>query len=59
MKRETWGSRIGFILAVAGSAIGLANIWRFPYMVGQNGGGRIHRHLSSLSPSYWIPGISF
>lgn len=38
MKRETWGSRIGFILAVAGSAIGLANIWRFPYMVGQNGG---------------------
>lgn len=38
MKRETWGSQIGFILAVAGSAIGLANIWRFPYMVGQNGG---------------------
>ena len=38
MKRETWGSHIGFILAVAGSAIGLANIWRFPYMVGKNGG---------------------
>lgn len=38
MKRETWGSHIGFILAVAGSAIGLANIWRFPYMVGMNGG---------------------
>lgn len=38
MKRETWGSRLGFILAVAGSAIGLANIWRFPYIVGKHGG---------------------
>jgi len=39
MKRETWGSKIGFVFAVAGSAVGLANIWRFPYVVGQNGGG--------------------
>lgn len=38
MKREHWGSRIGFILAVAGSAIGLANIWRFPYITGAHGG---------------------
>ncbi|HEB83518.1 MAG TPA: sodium-dependent transporter [Bacteroidetes bacterium] len=37
-KRETWGSRIGFILAAAGSAIGLGNIWRFPYVLGENGG---------------------
>ena len=37
-QRENWGSRIGFILAAAGSAIGLGNIWRFPYMVGKNGG---------------------
>lgn len=36
--RESWGSRLGFILAVAGSAVGLANIWRFPYVVGSNGG---------------------
>lgn len=36
--REHWGSKLGFILATAGSAIGLANIWRFPYMVGKNGG---------------------
>ncbi len=36
--RESWGSQIGFILAAAGSAIGLGNIWRFPYMTGQNGG---------------------
>ncbi len=38
MKRDTWGSKIGFIFAVAGSAVGLANIWRFPFLVGQNGG---------------------
>ncbi len=36
--REHWGSRIGFILAAAGSAIGLGNIWRFPYVTGENGG---------------------
>jgi NSS family neurotransmitter:Na+ symporter len=38
MARATWGSRLGFIFAVAGSAIGLANIWRMPYLVGENGG---------------------
>jgi NSS family neurotransmitter:Na+ symporter len=36
--RGKWGSQIGFILAAAGSAIGLGNIWRFPYMTGKNGG---------------------
>lgn len=39
MKRENWGSRLGFILAAAGSAVGLGNIWKFPYMAGENGGG--------------------
>jgi NSS family neurotransmitter:Na+ symporter len=38
-QRETWGSRVGFILAAAGSAIGLGNIWRFPYLTGTSGGG--------------------
>jgi len=37
--REEWGTRIGFILAATGSAIGLGNIWRFPYQVYANGGG--------------------
>ena len=39
MTREHWGSRLGFIMATAGFAIGLGNIWRFPYVVGENGGG--------------------
>ncbi len=36
--RGQWGSRIGFIMAAAGSAVGLGNIWRFPYLAGMNGG---------------------
>ena len=39
MKRERLGSRLGFILLSAGCAIGLGNVWKFPYMVGENGGG--------------------
>ena len=37
-EREQWGSQLGFVLAAAGSAIGLGNIWRFPYVTGQSGG---------------------
>ncbi|MCF4150779.1 sodium-dependent transporter, partial [Dethiosulfovibrio sp. F2B] len=33
-QREQWGSKIGFILAAAGSAVGLGNIWKFPYVTG-------------------------
>ena len=36
--RGNFGSRLGIILATAGSAVGLGNVWRFPYMTGQNGG---------------------
>ena len=39
MKRDTFGSRLGFILVSAGCAIGIGNVWKFPYLTGQNGGG--------------------
>ncbi len=46
--RQQWGTRAGFILAAAGSAIGLGNIWRFPAVAYENGGGaffsRIYLH---------------
>lgn len=38
-QRAQWGSRLGFVLAAAGSAVGLGNIWKFPYITGANGGG--------------------
>ena len=39
MKRESFKSRLGFILISAGCAIGIGNVWKFPYVAGQNGGG--------------------
>ena len=39
MARESFNSRIGFILVSAGCAIGIGNVWRFPYVAGENGGG--------------------
>jgi len=36
--RETWATRLGFILAATGSAVGLGNIWRFPFLTGESGG---------------------
>ncbi len=38
-QREHWSTHLGFILAAAGSAIGLGTLWKFPYVTGQNGGG--------------------
>lgn len=37
--RDQWGSKLGFIMAAAGSAVGLGNLWKFPYVAGKNGGG--------------------
>nr|WP_195376659.1 sodium-dependent transporter [Anaerotruncus rubiinfantis] len=37
-KRNQWASRLGFILATAGAAVGLGNLWKFPYLMGKNGG---------------------
>ena len=39
MQRESFGSRLGFILVSAGCAIGIGNVWRFPYVAGAYGGG--------------------
>ncbi len=39
MKRDRWNSKLGFLLAAIGSAVGLGNIWRFPYTAVENGGG--------------------
>ena len=39
MQRESFRSRLGFLLVSAGCAIGIGNVWRFPYVTGQNGGG--------------------
>ena len=38
-ERGNWGSRLGFVLAAAGSAVGLGNLWKFPYLAWENGGG--------------------
>ena len=37
-EKKQWGTKLGFILATAGSAIGLGNLWKFPYLMGSNGG---------------------
>ena len=38
-QRSIWTSRFAFILVTTGAAVGLGNIWRFPYIAGENGGG--------------------
>ena len=47
-ERITWTSRIGFVLASAGAAVGLGAIWKFPYMAGTNGGSVFVLHSLSL-----------
>ena len=40
-KRQTFSSNLGFILATAGAAVGLGNLWRFPYLAAKFGGGAL------------------
>ena len=52
-ERANFGSKLGVILATAGSAVGLGNVWRFPYMAGENGGAVFL--TSSLVRYFYLP----
>lgn len=52
MKREKFSSRMGFILVSAGCAIGIGNVWKFPYMCGAYGGAAFISDLPDFSAYY-------
>jgi NSS family neurotransmitter:Na+ symporter len=56
-ERDSFSSRFGVLAALAGSAIGLGNIWRFPYVVGQNGGGAFLLIYVLFIAAIGIPGM--
>jgi len=57
MARETWATRTGFILAAAGSAVGLGNIWRFPWMTADNGGSAFLAVYLLVVLGVGVPGL--
>ncbi|WP_129113272.1 sodium-dependent transporter [Halegenticoccus tardaugens] len=57
MTRETWATRIGFILAAVGSAVGLGNIWRFPWVTAENGGSAFLVVYLGIVLAVGVPGL--
>lgn len=57
MARETWATRVGFILAAAGSAVGLGNIWRFPWVTADNGGSAFLVVYIGIVLAVGVPGL--
>ncbi|WP_049891089.1 sodium-dependent transporter [Natrinema versiforme] len=57
MGRESWSSRTGFILAAVGSAVGLGNIWRFPWMTAENGGSAFLLLYLLIVLTVGVPGL--
>ena len=57
-KSNQFSSRLGFIMAAAGSAVGVGNIWGFPTQAASNGGGAFLPCLSSFDLSAWLPYVN-
>ncbi|AUV82400.1 daunorubicin ABC transporter ATP-binding protein [Salinigranum rubrum] len=57
MTRETWATRVGFILAAVGSAVGLGNIWRFPWVTAENGGSAFLLVYLLVVLAVGVPGL--
>ncbi len=57
LSRAQWGSRFGFLMAMLGAMVGAGNIWRFPYVVGQEGGGAFILAYFVLLVGLAIPGL--
>ena len=53
-KRSNFSSKLGFVLAASGSAVGLGNIWRFPYLAAQYGGGCFSSDLFDFGSHLWF-----